>query len=120
MAFQMADDLLDYTEDSVALGKTVGADLKEGKLTLPVIYSLNVASIKDRQRMEAIISNTEFSVTEFHELVEYLVAYRGIDYTWQKANAHIESAKIAIARFEPSVPREILMDVADYALKRKS
>ena len=120
MAFQMADDLLDYTEDSLALGKTVGADLREGKLTLPVIYSLNAAGIKDRQRMEAIITNTEFSVPEFQELVEYLKAHGGIDYTWQKANAHIESAKTAIARFEPSVPREILMDVADYALKRKN
>jgi octaprenyl-diphosphate synthase len=120
MAFQMADDLLDYTEDSLALGKTVGADLKEGKLTLPVIYALNAAGAKDRQRMETIICNTEFSVPEFQELAEYLTAHGGIDYPWQKANVHIESAKTAIARFEPSVPREILMDVADYALKRKS
>ena len=85
-----------------------------------MIYALNAAGIKDRDRMEAIISNTEFSVSEFQELVAYLKAHGGIDYTWQKANAHIQAAKTAIARFEPSVPRDILMDVADYALIRKS
>jgi octaprenyl-diphosphate synthase len=120
MAFQMVDDLLDYTEDSAALGKTVGADLREGKMTLPVIYALNAAADTDRHRMEAIVGNAEFSVSEFQELVEYLQRYGGIDYTWQKANAHITSAKTAIARFEPSPTREILMDVADYALIRKS
>jgi octaprenyl-diphosphate synthase len=120
MAFQMVDDLLDYTEDSQALGKTVGADLKEGKLTLPVIYALDAAGAGDRKRMEAIITHTEFSVPEFQELVALLHAYGGIAYTWKRANEHIASAKTAIARFEPSVARDILMDVADYALKRKS
>ena len=120
MAFQMVDDLLDYTEDSLALGKTIGADLKEGKMTLPVIYALNAADDKDRRRMEAIITHAEFSIPEFRELVGYLHTYGGIDYTWQKAHAHIDSAKTAIARFEPSPSREILMDVADYALARKS
>jgi octaprenyl-diphosphate synthase len=120
MAFQMVDDLLDYTEDSAALGKTVGTDLREGKLTLPVIYSLNAAADTDRRRIETIVGNSEFSISEFQELVGYLQTYGGIDYTWQKANAHITSAKTAIARFEPSPTREILMDVADYALSRKS
>jgi octaprenyl-diphosphate synthase len=70
--------------------------------------------------MEAIITNTEFSGPEFQELVAYLHTHGGIDYTWQKANAHIATAKTAIARFEPSPSREILMDVADYALVRKN
>jgi geranylgeranyl pyrophosphate synthase len=56
LAFQMADDLLDYTVDSTVLGKEVGADLKEGKLTLPVIYALSAASVQDRDRM---VNNTE-------------------------------------------------------------
>lgn len=120
MAFQMADDLLDYTEDSLALGKTVGADLKEGKLTLPVIFALHAAPAEKRQRMEAIIANPEFSVPEFQELVGCLRDFGGIDYTRKKASDHIEAAKTAIARFEPSPPREILMDIADYALNRKS
>ncbi len=119
MAFQMTDDLLDYTEDSLVLGKTVGADLREGKLTLPVIFTLNAASSKDRLRMENIISNTEFSIPEFQELIGYLKKYGGIDYTWKKASGHIEAAKTAIARFEPSPARDVLMDVADYALERK-
>ena len=119
MAFQMADDLLDYTEDSLSLGKTVGADLKEGKLTLPVIASLRDAAGSDRQRMESIINHTEFSISDFQELIGYLNQYGGITYTWQQASDHIRLAKTAIARFEPSPAREILMDVADYALQRE-
>ena len=55
-AFQMADDLLDYTADSAALGKLVGADLREGKLTLPVIHALQSAGGEDRGQMLQIIS----------------------------------------------------------------
>ncbi len=119
MAFQMADDLLDYTDDSLALGKTVGADLREGKLTLPVIYALNAADSEDRLRMEAIISNETFSMQDFQTLIAYLHRYEGIAYTRQQASSHIQAAKTAIARFEPSSTRELLMDIADYTLQRK-
>ena len=55
IAFQMADDLLDYMADTRVIGKTTGADLREGKLTLPVIYALDCATREDRRRLETII-----------------------------------------------------------------
>lgn len=58
MAFQMADDLLDYTGDIKTLGKNPGADIREGKLTLPLIHALSVASEEDRKTMEYIIKNS--------------------------------------------------------------
>jgi octaprenyl-diphosphate synthase len=119
LAFQMADDLLDYTSDTKALGKEVGADLKEGKLTLPVIYSLKVADMKDRTRMENIIKNEDFSVNDFETLVELLKKYKGISYTQKMAAEHISKAKKALSIFEPSKTKEILIKVADYALNRK-
>ena len=119
LAFQMADDLLDYTSDTKVLGKEVGADLKEGKLTLPVIYSLKAADIKDRKRMENIIKNKDFSVNDFKTLVELLLKYKGISYTQKLATEHIEKAKEALSIFEPSETKEILVKVADYALNRK-
>ncbi|MDM8538245.1 polyprenyl synthetase family protein, partial [Desulfobacterales bacterium HSG17] len=61
MAFQMADDLLDYISNTDSLGKAVGADLREGKLTLPVIHALESASKQDRDLMEQIITRQDFS-----------------------------------------------------------
>ncbi len=119
LAFQMADDLLDYTSDIKVLGKEVGADLKEGKLTLPVIYSLKAAGMKDRNRMEKIIENEDFSVNDFETLLELLKKYKGISYTQKMAAEHITKAKKALSIFEPSETKEILIKVADYALNRK-
>jgi octaprenyl-diphosphate synthase len=115
----MVDDLLDYTEDSTALGKEVGADLKEGKLTLPVIYALKAAGAKDRDLMEKVIKNDKFSVSEFQILTQLLNKYGGITYTQNLAAGYIERAKQALSVFEPSKTKAILMDVADYALARK-
>jgi len=120
LAFQMADDLLDYTSDTKVLGKEVGADLKEGKLTLPVIYSLRAADVKDRNMMENIIKNKNFSVNDFETMVELLKKYKGISYTQKLASEHKKKAKEAISIFEPSETREILVKVADYALNRKA
>jgi len=120
LAFQMADDLLDYTSDTKVLGKEIGADLKEGKLTLPVIYSLKAADMKDRNMMENIIKNEDFSVNDFKILVELLKKYKGISYTQKMAAEHIKKAKEALSIFEPSETKEILLKVADYALNRKA
>jgi len=120
LAFQMVDDLLDFTSDTKVLGKEVGADLKEGKLTLPVIYSLKAADMKDRNRMENIIKNEDFSVNDFETLVELLKKYKGISYTQKLAAEHISKAKEALSIFEPSETKEILIKVADYALNRKT
>ena len=120
LAFQMADDLLDYTSDTKILGKEIGADLKEGKLTLPVIYSLKAADIKDRKVMENIIKNQDFSVNDFKILIELLRKYDGISYTQKMASDHINKAKEALSIFEPSETKQILVKVADYALNRKA
>ncbi len=118
IAFQMADDLLDYTLDSYTLGKKVGADLREGKLTLPVIYALNEADRADRYDMEKIIKNKNFSMDEFETLIYLMEKYGGQQYTRKLAEEHISSAKEKLAVFEPSQPKNILLMLADYALKR--
>jgi octaprenyl-diphosphate synthase len=120
MAFQMTDDLLDYSQDSKALGKGVGADLKEGKLTLPVIYTLSKADDKDRTQLENIIRNPKFSKSDFKRLIKYLKAYGGLAYTQKKAQTHTVKAKLALKEFEESQTRQILTYLADYALSRKA
>jgi octaprenyl-diphosphate synthase len=120
LAFQMADDLLDYTQDLSAMGKNAGADLREGKLTLPLIHALSRAPEADRQRMIAILENPDFTIAEFETLTDMLLRHGSIDYTRRAAAARIQRAKAALDPFAGSSARQTLMDIADYALTRKA
>ncbi len=120
MAFQMADDLLDYTSDAASLGKEPGADLREGKLTLPVIYALSKADADEKARMEAIMSDPDFTVDAFAELVESLRRLGGIGYTERCAREHVAKAKESLALFPESREKELLLLVGDYSLERTS
>ena len=120
IAFQITDDLLDYTSNTNILGKEVGTDIKEGKLTLPVIYSLKKVNSEDRTIMEKIITDKNFSLNDFEILVELLKKYNGLEYAKRLASKHIEKAKNSILFFEPSPTKELLLDIADYALVRKA
>ncbi len=119
IAFQMADDLFDYTLQTSDFGKEVGADLREGKLTLPVIYALKQANSSDRDLMIKIIRNPDFTTDDFKTLLDFLVKYGGIDYTQETAASYIDTAKNALALFEPSPTKETMLDIADYALQRR-
>ena len=119
LAFQMVDDLLDYLADTQTIGKKVGADLREGKLTLPVIVALNAAMPSDRRYMEKIIKNRAFSVEAFGKLIELLKKYGGIRYTQQLASENIEMACRSLEVFKEGETRDLLADIARYALARK-
>ena len=118
MAFQMADDLLDYSLDSETLGKKVGADLREGKLTLPVIYTLQQVSTDERRWMTDLIQARDFSSSQFEQLISLLHQGGGIDYTRQCARAHVASATEAIGMFADGGDKDLLADIAAYALVR--
>ena len=119
MAFQMADDLLDYTATAEELGKNPGADYREGKLTLPLIYSLSKAGSKEREWMHQVISEPEFDKGQFEELTEKLTALGGIAYTRDQAKDHVEKAKGLIGIFEDSDSKSLLHLIADYSIQRK-
>ena len=119
IAFQMVDDLFDYTMDTADLGKEVGADLREGKLTLPIIHALKQADSAEHDQMVKIIQNEDFSVDEFKALVQLLEKNDGIAYTIAKATSYIEKAKDALSVFEASKTRDTLLDIADYTLARR-
>lgn len=120
MAFQMADDLLDYTSDTAGLGKPVGADLREGKLTLPVIVALKAASAEDHRWMTNIIQSGSFTESDFHAFSQLLEKYDGIAQTREKAAEYVSNAKSCLEKFPPSPHKTLLELFATYALFRKA
>jgi octaprenyl-diphosphate synthase len=119
IAFQMADDLFDYTLQTSDFGKEVGADLREGKLTLPVIYALQQAPSSDRDIMIKIIQDQDFSEADFRTLTELLKKYGGLTYTHNMAASYIDTAKKALAVFDPSPTKDTMLDIAEYVLTRR-
>jgi octaprenyl-diphosphate synthase len=120
MAFQMADDLLDYTSDTAQLGKAVGTDLREGKLTLPVIVSLKSASAEDRRWMTDIIRSGSFSEADFDSFCKMLEKYDGVAQTRAKATEYVSKAKTCLEKFPASRHKTLLELIATYALYRKA
>ena len=118
IAFQMADDLFDYTLETSEFGKEVGADLREGKLTLPLIYALKQAPSGDRDIMIKIIQDPQFSEADFKTLTGLLEKYGGLTYTHNTATSFIDTAKKALAVFDPSATKDTMLDIADYVLNR--
>lgn len=119
MAFQMADDLLDYTATAEELGKNPGADMREGKLTLPLIHSLANAGDKDREWILETMAQTTFDPDRFAGLKTLLTDLGGIAYTQARAARHVDAAKSSLALFDDSPARTLLTLIADYSIQRK-
>ena len=117
--FQMVDDMLDYTAVTKGLGKNVGADLREGKQTLPVIYALTKANDEDRLFMKDVINNKDFTVDQFEQFRKLLIKYKGIEYTRTLAEQYALEAVSALSVFDDSETKRALLMVVDYFLGRE-
>ncbi len=118
LAFQIVDDLLDYTADQVALGKPIGGDLREGKVTLPIILLLGSGGAE----ADAIVRNTvrdrTMEPSDWHRLCHLLQETRAAELALERAQEHAAKAKAHLAVFPPSVERDALMALPDYVLAR--
>ncbi len=119
MAFQMADDLLDYRSSSDTLGKKVGTDLSEGKLTLPLIDLLKKADEEEQCFIKKLIQHQNFTKNEFERLLKLLDKYNSLLYTEEKASNYIQKARKGLDIFKSSVTKDIFLMLADYTLIRK-
>jgi octaprenyl-diphosphate synthase len=119
MAFQIADDLFDYTLGTSQLGKDVGSDLREGKMTLPLIQGLKQVGDGDREWMVRVVQDPNFSTGDFSKLVGLLQASGATRYAEKAAEAYIFKAKAALALFPQTETLGTLIDIADYALHRR-
>jgi octaprenyl-diphosphate synthase len=118
IAFQMADDILDYMADERELGKRLGKDLKEGKITLPLINLLKTCSEPERTETKGIIK-TGTKKRGLQKILRLFRKYNIIENSMEEARAIISLAKSELAIFSDSRARESLFAVADYTLQRR-
>lgn len=118
VVFQIVDDILDYMAESKELGKNLGKDLDEGKITLPLIYLLKRASETEVKEIKEII-NTEKPSSEKLERILYLFEkYCVIEDSLRKAQSLMIQAKSELDIFSPSQQKDALLMLADYAITR--
>lgn len=119
IAFQLMDDVLDYTSYNDVLGKHVGTDLKEGKVTLPLIHVLRKAGDKDKAYVEKIFTKQRITQRDFDRVLAIIEKNGGIAYTLDATERHLTQAKGYLDIFPASRYKTALLELADYMLKRE-
>lgn len=118
LAFQLVDDVLDFTSSESTLGKPVGSDLREGKLTLPLIYLMREGESRHRELVRKALRDSEPDAADRDEIFRLVREYRTADRVLEKAHGYAEEAKSCLADFPPSEAREALMSIPDYIVER--
>jgi octaprenyl-diphosphate synthase len=118
MAFQLVDDLLDFTGEEGTLGKPVGGDLREGKMTLPVIHLLGRGDGAADALIRKIVRDRDATLDESRELQSMLTQASSIDYAHRTASDFVERAKRALDAFPSGPERDALSFLPDYVLAR--
>lgn len=117
LAFQIKDDLFDYTDDKI--GKPTGIDIKEQKMTLPLIYALNQSDEKDKKWLINSIKNHNKNRKRVKEVIAFVKAKGGIEYTQQKMQEHQQKALNLLHDFPDSENKKALEYMINYVVDRK-
>jgi octaprenyl-diphosphate synthase len=120
MAFQVADDLLDYTEAEAVTGKPSGNDLREHKVTLPLIAALPQMSQAQRKVVDDLFESSLPGDAEIAEVVSIVTECGGIEYARRKGEEFAGAAEAALESVPPSVARQALSDALTYVIDRRS
>ncbi|HEV8643884.1 MAG TPA: polyprenyl synthetase family protein [Methylomirabilota bacterium] len=118
VAFQISDDSLDFIADQDRLGKAIGSDLREGKLTLPLIAMLDRAPQWDAERVRGLLKRRALAPAEIEEIRRLVLKHDGVEYARERASAYAQAAKADLETFPPSDEREILALIADFVVDR--
>ena len=118
MAFQLVDDVLDFTAREKTLGKPVGGDLREGKVTLPLVYALERATAAERRLVETILRQRNYEEVRFSQILALLEKYHGIERVKERAQAFTDKARRIINEFPDSPYQRALLAVTELVTER--
>lgn len=119
IAFQLVDDILDYSADAGTLGKGIGQDLNEGKVTLPLIYVLKTSPPQERDYIAQIIQNRDRQEADLAHLWRLIQERGGLAYTIKIAEDYMRQAKNLLSSFPSSPEKEALLTLAEYTVARQ-
>jgi octaprenyl-diphosphate synthase len=102
IAFQLVDDVLDFTSNEKVLGKPVGSDLREGKVTLPLIYALSDAQPEERRLVETVLTDGNYDGVPLAQILRLIERHHGFDRVRERAQAFTDKARAIVSEFPDS------------------
>src|SRR5271157_6091561 len=118
MAFQLVDDVLDFTAHEKTLGKPVGGDLREGKVTLPLVYALEHATAAEQRLVATVHRQRSYEEAPFAGILALLDKYRGIERVKERAQAFTDKARAIVNEFPDSPYQRALLAVTELVTER--
>lgn len=120
MAFQLVDDILDFTSSPKKLGKPVGSDLREGKITLPLILALEHCTTPERGLVETVLRERAYESVKLEEVLALLEKYEAVGLARRRAVGFCEKAREQIADLPESAHKAALSSVTELVIDRES
>lgn len=117
LCFQIKDDIFDYFDDKT-IGKPTGNDLREGKVTLPLIYALSKKEAPQIEEMRALVRSEMLSSEEIETLIEFAKAEGGIEYAYESMERLRTEAVKILAEYPDNEAKSIFLSLFDYIIKR--
>ena len=117
IAFQIKDDLFDYSDQHI--GKPTGIDIKEQKMTLPLIHTLNTCSEKDKKWLINSVKKYNKDKKRVKEVIDFVKENGGIEYTTKKVNEYTTKALVILKNYPDSIYKDSLLQMIDYVVERK-
>ncbi|HEX7878556.1 MAG TPA: polyprenyl synthetase family protein, partial [Candidatus Eisenbacteria bacterium] len=119
MAFQITDDLLDFVGDSGHIGKSTGADIRDGKITLPLIHALRQAPPEKANAIGEYIRATDITEPAWNAIFDFTAEFGGLDYGRAMAQKYADRAVRALDEFDDSPIKSTLATAVDYVVHRR-
>ena len=118
MAFQIIDDLLDFTAKEETLGKPVGNDLREGKITLPMVYALDQATAEEKRKVQVVLTDRNYDTVPFRDVRNMIRGYGAVERVQERAHQFTAKARQIIAEFPDSPYQSALYAITDFVTDR--